>query len=89
MEPWGERGRGFIGPIVWLGVDIGNPGEVTWATALSKSCHPFIIQLFEVFGRPKEALSNGDGKVWDLSHVFLVSLQCFSVAGGGVVNLPL
>ena len=63
MEPQGERSRGFVGPVVWLGVDIGNPGEVTWAAALSKSCHPSVIQLFEVFGRLKEALSDGDGKV--------------------------
>jgi len=90
MEPWGERGQGFVGPVVWLGVDVGNPGKVTWAATLSKSCHPSIIQLFKVFGRLKEALSDGDGKAWGLSLIFLVSLQCFSVVGrGGVVNLLL
>jgi hypothetical protein len=46
-DPQGERGKGFIRTIVWLGIDVGDPEEVIWAAAISKSCHLSVIQLFD------------------------------------------
>jgi hypothetical protein len=44
----GGEGQQVCWTIVQLGIDVGDPGEVTYATALSKFCHPSIIQLFNV-----------------------------------------
>jgi len=61
----------LAGPVLIIGahraahysVDACNLGAVVWSAAIAESCHPPVSQLFNVLGRPKVALSCGDGEV--------------------------